>query len=374
MGINQNARSVVNHGWVLMIIIISSLGMIISSFADPYGPTDPPASAPPPFAVSGKEFPPGAGSMTCSNPNTACFTKTINCPAECPSFKPSDPNAKACSIDCRPANCNGKGSACGDPRFVGGDGIVFYFHGKTNHHFALVSDQNLQINARFIGHRPQGRQRDNTWIQALGLVFRDDRHQHHTFTLAATNKLSQWDDNVDQLHFAYDDKSLIIGEGHLSNWDALDGSGLFVERTAKVNSITVTLPNLVEISARVVPITREDDRIHNYQIPLSEDCFAHLEVQFRFFHLSESVEGVLGQTYRLDFQNPVKRGVAMPIMGGERNYLTSSLTSADCKKCIFSLSDQYDSSASNALSLEEVTNTMKCSSMDNIGRGVVCRR
>ncbi|KAL6350421.1 hypothetical protein AAG906_004372 [Vitis piasezkii] len=40
--------------------------------------------------------------------------------------------------------CNGVGAACFDPRFIGGDGIVFYFHGKSNQHFSLVSDVNLQ--------------------------------------------------------------------------------------------------------------------------------------------------------------------------------------------------------------------------------------
>ncbi|CAB4307989.1 unnamed protein product [Prunus armeniaca] len=49
-------------------------------------------------------------------------------------------------------NCNSPGSACYDPRFIGGDGIVFYFHGKNNQQFSLVSDRNLQINGRF---RPQ---------------------------------------------------------------------------------------------------------------------------------------------------------------------------------------------------------------------------
>ncbi|KAF5201424.1 Late embryogenesis abundant (LEA) protein-like protein [Thalictrum thalictroides] len=53
-----------------------------------------------------------------------------------------------------------------------------------------------------------------------------------------------------------------------------------------------------EISINVVPITEQDDKIHNNQIP-SDDCFAHLEVQFRFIGLSPEVEGVLG---RIDLQ------------------------------------------------------------------------
>ncbi|KAK9277796.1 hypothetical protein L1049_027352 [Liquidambar formosana] len=365
---------------ILLLLVLSSFNV---SHADPYSNPSPPLapssspspspSASPPFAVAGKQFPPQ--SIICNDPISKCYGQNITCPKQCPSFKPADPTAKACTIDCntpkceaycknRTANCNGMGSACGDPRFVGGDGIVFYFHGKTNQYFSLVSDQNLQINARFIGRRPEGRKRDNTWIQALGLMF-----DHHTFTLAA-NKVAQWDDNVDQLQFTYNKEPVVISEGHLSSWAAPD-SHLIVERSAKCNSISVTLAKVLEISVSVVPITKEDDRIHNYQIP-ADDCFAHLEVQFRFFDLSERVEGVLGQTYRPEFQNPVKRGVAMPIMGGEHKYKTSSLTSADCNYCIFSPHLSIMSVA-KPLALE-LSNTMECTSKMSKGRGVICRR
>ncbi|PIA35340.1 hypothetical protein AQUCO_03500022v1 [Aquilegia coerulea] len=361
---------------VLPLLVLMVIGSLTVTHAQGYDEPSPPTpivpfAPPPPSEVAGKEFPPQ--SFYCNDQASTCKGKKITCPLQCPSFKPADPKAKACTIECnspkceaycknRTANCEGKGSACGDPRFVGGDGIVFYFHGKTNQYFSLVSDTNLQINARFIGRRPEGRNRDNTWIQALGLMF-----DSHTFTLAA-NKVSKWDDNVDQLIFTYDSAPIFISEGHLSTWSAPAGSGdLQVERTAERNSVTVTLPGIAEMSVSVVPITKEDDRIHNYQIP-SDDCFAHLEVQFRFFQLSESVQGVLGQTYRPDFQSPVKRGVAMPVMGGEHKYMTSSLVSADCSHCIFS--------PASALSSVNVANTnaMECTSKFSHGRGVVCRR
>jgi len=136
------------------------------------------------------------------------------------------------------------------------------------------------------------------------------------------------------------------------------------------NSVTVTLPEVVEMSVNVVPITKEDDRVHNYQIP-SDDCFAHLEVQFKFLHLTEKVEGVLGQTYRPEFQSPVKRGVPMPIMGGEDKYKTSSLISADCKYCIFGVRASNDGTKSLVL---DPDTTMDCTSKMSNGRGFVCRR
>ncbi|CAN0902170.1 hypothetical protein LINGRAHAP2_LOCUS21828 [Linum grandiflorum] len=264
--------------FAVAIVLLLAVALTSPATADPY---DNPSAPPPPSAVAGKEFP---QSVVCNDPSTKCFGQNIACPFQCPSFKPSDPSTKACSVDCntpkceavcknRNANCNGMGSACGDPRFVGGDGIIFYFHGKSNQHFSLVSDSHFQVNARFIGRRPEGRRRDNTWIQSLGLMFGP-----HTFTFGA-NKVANWDDSVDQFHFAYDGNMVNIAPGHLSTWMGPD-SPLIVERTAETNVILVTLPDVVELSARVVPITKEDDRVHNYQIP-NDDCFAHLEMQFR---------------------------------------------------------------------------------------------
>ncbi|MFQ6670763.1 hypothetical protein Gotur_035551 [Gossypium turneri] len=84
----------------------------------------------------------------------------------------------------------------------------------------------------------------------------------------------------------------------------------------------------------IVPVTKEDDRVHHYKVP-SDDCFAHLEVQFRFFSLSPNVDGVLGRTYRPDFENPAKPGVAMPVVETGSNEETTSQTeilTLDCTR------------------------------------------
>ncbi|KAK9152609.1 hypothetical protein Sjap_000089 [Stephania japonica] len=303
-----------------------------------------------------------------------CFLKPIiTCPSECPTIKPKDPNAKACYINCyspkceatcrkRKPDCNSPGSACYDPRFIGADGIVFYFHGKSNQHFSLVSDPNLQINARFIGHRPSGRTRDYTWIQGLGILF-----GAHAFTVEA-KRVAKWDDDVDQFQFSYDGKALSIPESHFSEWNSPEQE-LRVERTSTRNSVTVTLPGMAEVSISIVPVTEQDDKIHNYQIP-SNDCFTHLEVQFRFIGLSSAVEGVLGRTYRPDFKNPAKPGVAMPVVGGEDKYRTSSLLSADCAACTAS----FEGVETKESSLLIDYGMLDCTSGGNSGGGIVCRR
>lgn len=262
-------------------------------------------------------------------------------------------------IDRKP-NCNGRGSACLDPRFVGADGTVFYFHGRKNQHFTLVSDTNLQINAHFIGLRPAGRSRDYTWIQALGILF----HSHQNFSIEATHA-STWDDEADHLKLSYNGEELAIPHGHFSTWESPENK-VRVERTSSKNSIMLTIDEVAEISVNVVPVTKEDSRIHNYQIP-EDDCFAHLEVQFKFYGLSPKVEGVLGRTYQPDFVNPVKPGVAMAVVGGEDKYITSSLLSANCGVCLFS--PDHDDDAS-----EKRNGMLDCTGVPNSGNGIVCRR
>ncbi|MQM06976.1 hypothetical protein Taro_039808 [Colocasia esculenta] len=272
---------------------------------------------------------------TCPS-NCVCAKKKISCPSQCPYFSPASSGAKYCQIDCYSPTCEGvckthscsnKGSGCKDPRFIGGDGVVFYFHGRKDQHFTLVSDPRFQINARFIGLRPTGRARDFTWIQALGFMFGS-----HKFTVE-TARAERWDDAVDHLQLSYDGESLELPQGHRSSWSSPDME-LTVERIGRTNNITVKLEAMVEAAIHVVPVTEEDDRIHKYQIP-SDDCFAHLDVQFNFYGTSSAMEGVLGRTYQPGYMNPAKPGVAMPVLGGADKYWTPSLVSTQCNSCVF---------------------------------------
>lgn len=269
----------------------------------------------------------------------ACNMKTLVCPSQCPERKPrQNRKRKGCFIDCsskcevtckwRKPNCNGYGSLCYDPRFVGGDGVMFYFHGAKGGNFAIVSDDNLQINAHFIGTRPQGRTRDFTWVQALAVMF-----DTHTLVIAA-NRVSHWDDNVDALTVRWDDQTVDVPIDGEAEWRINDEREVVLERTDDTNSVRVTVSGLLEMDVKIRPIGAEENRTHNYQLPAG-DAFAHLETQFRFSNLSKLVEGVLGKTYRPDYVTPVKRGVPMPMMGGEDKYQTPSLYSPLCNFCRF---------------------------------------
>ncbi|KAJ8545576.1 hypothetical protein K7X08_018159 [Anisodus acutangulus] len=167
---------------------------------------------------------------------------------------------------------------------VGRDGTVFYFHGKKDEHFSLISDFNVQINVRFIGLPPTGRTRDFTWIEALGLMFGS-----HNFTLEAT-MAENWDQEADHLKFTYDGMTFNVPIGHPSVWDSPD-QNLELERTSATNS------------------------------------------KWNSDSLSPKVEGILGSTYQPNFKNPAKSGVDMAVIGGDDKYKTSSLLSDDCNTC-----------------------------------------
>ncbi|XP_054816470.1 uncharacterized protein LOC129316194 [Prosopis cineraria] len=270
----------------------------------------------------------------------SCHFKTLSCPAECKERKPRrNRKEKGCFLDCsskceatckfRKANCDGYGALCYDPRFVGGDGVMFYFHGAKGGNFAVVSDDNLQINAHFIGTRPQGRTRDFTWVQALAVMF-----DTHTLVIAA-NRVSHWDDRVDSLLVHWDGEAITIPTDGVAEWRANEEDReVVVERTDEANSVRVTVSGLLQMDIVVRPIGEEENRVHKYELP-GGDAFAHLETQFKFKNLTDMVEGVLGKTYRPNYESPVKRGVPMPVMGGEDRYRTPSLFSPSCRYCRF---------------------------------------
>ncbi|PIA39260.1 hypothetical protein AQUCO_02700444v1 [Aquilegia coerulea] len=328
-------------------------------------PPSPPTSSTPPASPTPTPSPPTPSTpstpspktVKCYNPKyTHCYNLEHVCPSSCPG---------ECEVDCNSCKpickCDKPGSVCQDPRFIGGDGITFYFHGKKDQDFCLLSDSNIHINAHFIGRRNSIMKRDFTWVQSIGLLF--DNHQ----IFVGAQKTSTWDNSVDRLAMSFDGEPIFLEEVEGAKWQSDMAPDVTFTRSHDTNGIVIEVNGKFKITATVVPITEEDSKVHKYGIT-KDDCFAHLDLGFKFYELSDEVNGVLGKTYRRDYVSKVKMGVLMPVMGGEKEFSTSSIFATDCKVARFG----GGGGVGVASETGEYASLSCGSGID--GRGVVCKR
>ncbi|PPD96691.1 hypothetical protein GOBAR_DD06265 [Gossypium barbadense] len=277
----------------------------------------------------------------------ACNGKHLTCPSQCPERKPKkNKKNKGCFVDCS-SKCEVtcKFAFQGGNRTVMDMGLSATIQGLwvvmelcftstepregTSPLFRTITFKSMRTLLEPAPKEGLG-SRDYTWVQALAVMF--DRH---TLVLAA-KRVSQWDDSFEALIVRWDGEEVNVPTDGDAEWRATDSDEreVVIERTDETNGVKVTVAGLVELNVKVRAIGEEENKVHNYQLP-ANDAFAHLETQFKFTNLTDLVEGVLGKTYQPDYISPVKRGVPMPMMGGEDNYQTPSLYSPVCKACKF---------------------------------------
>ncbi|XP_076895474.1 uncharacterized protein LOC143548105 [Bidens hawaiensis] len=340
---------------MVVMCIVPHANLFVTTPQSP--PTPKPPSPTPPSPAPPTWTPPPApqkAKAKCKHQNyPQCYATEHACPPSCPG---------KCEVDCvtcKPVCCDMPGAVCQDPRFIGADGITFYFHGKKDKDFCLVTDNNLHINGHFIGKRNQNMGRDFTWVQSIGILF-----DSHKLQIGA-QKTSTWDDSIDRISITFDGESIILPETEGSKWQT---SLTTITRVEDTNNIVVEVENLFKITAKVVPITKQESRIHNYDVT-DEDCFAHLDLKFKFFSLGDEVDGVLGQTYKSDYVSKAKMGVLMPVMGGYSKFLSADLFAMDCSVAKFKGSASSEEGSPLNLQLP----SLRCQSgLD--GRGVVCKK
>ncbi|KAL6595507.1 hypothetical protein ACP70R_047847 [Stipagrostis hirtigluma subsp. patula] len=291
--------------------------------------------------------------------SATCYTRR-ECPARCP--RSCYVHCDTCQLVCA---CSLPGASCGDPRFVGGDGNAFYFHGRRDADFCVVSDRDLHINAHFIGkRRGGGGGRDFTWIQAIAVLFGGDHRLY-----VGARKTATWNDDVDLLEVVVDGEPVHLPEGVFgASWTSAAVPALSVTRTRAANAVAVRLDGRFSVMATAVPITAEESRAHRYGVT-PDDCLAHLDLAFKFDALTGDVHGVVGQTYRPDYVNRFDVKASMPTMGGESSFTTSGLFAADCAVSRFAPGRHGDGGAEVISELAGVT----CASGID-GQGVVCKK
>lgn len=143
-----------------------------------------------------------------------------------------------------------------------------------------------------------------------------------------------WSDESDRLRITFDDEPVYIPAEVNARWVSSSAPGLSVMRTASTNGVILELDGVFTIMANAVPITEEESRIHNYGVG-PDDSLAHLDLSFKFHSLTDTVDGVLGQTYRPDYVNKMDVTKKMPVMGGAPRFVSSGIYSTDCKVAQF---------------------------------------
>ncbi|GKV53435.1 hypothetical protein SLEP1_g59961 [Rubroshorea leprosula] len=182
--------------------------------------------------------------------------------------------------------------------------------------------------------------------------------------IEANAKLSRL--TVDRLSLTFDGEPITLSETYGAKWHPESTSNISITRASVTNNVVIKVEGNFKITAKVVPITEEDSRIHNYGVT-KEDCFAHLDLEFKFYSLSDKVKGVLGQTYKPGYKSGVNIGAQMPVMGGDRKFETTSISAPDCAVAQFSgiHGDNYFKNL--------VLPGLNCASGVD-GHGVICQR
>lgn len=201
--------------------------------------------------------------------------------------------------------------------------------------------------------------RDFTWVQSLGILF--DNNQ----IFIGAKKTATWNDAVDRLDLAFNGQLVFLPDGEGAKWEPIATPGVSITRSRDTNAVVIDVEGNFQIKATVVPITQKDSQIHKYGIT-EEDCFAHLDLSFKFYSLTGAVNGVLGQTYASNYVSKAKMGVDMPVLGGNKEFSSSNLFSTDCEVARFS-GIPFDSSTN-----VEYANLDCASGLG--GNGVVCKR
>ncbi|RVX15821.1 hypothetical protein CK203_005614 [Vitis vinifera] len=203
------------------------------------------------------------------------YRRCYGIPHTCPAGCP-----KLCEIDCRLCkpycSCDRPGAVCQDPRLIG----------------------EWQEGTRF------------HLVQSIGVLF--GSHQLYI----GAKKVSKWHESVDNMLIQLNGEEIMVPAG-MSKDGGCSGRAGGNRSTCGSNFF-------------------RGIKVHGYDIT-EDDCFAHLELNFKFHTLSKRVDGVLGQTYRSSYRSRVKLAAAMPIMGGADKFNTSHLFATDCAVSNFGL-------------------------------------
>eukprot|EP00475_Leptophrys_vorax_P025755 TRINITY_DN36015_c0_g2_i3.p1 TRINITY_DN36015_c0_g2~~TRINITY_DN36015_c0_g2_i3.p1 ORF type:complete len:440 (-),score=22.80 TRINITY_DN36015_c0_g2_i3:157-1476(-) len=256
--------------------------------------------------------------------------------------------------------CDGKDK--GDPHFTGADGSHYDFSGRPNRNYALISDSHFQMNGFFGGRysRWAGDVKALTWIRSIGIMV-----GHHTLVLEArrgpsaeylNGYLARVVADGVPVEITVPGTTVELWEGASIRWEAarlLSGTDLVDVYDVKIGEVaTVRLTLRPEVK----------------NLRTATDGAVHFGLDILNSAFSGAVHGVLGQTFRPDFQGRVAQhklvwSELLQVMmvpgdnaegfldGGMDDYEVADLLKTDCKFCHFTRAQAVDEEMTNAMNM-----------------------
>ncbi|GJV85067.1 putative root cap [Tanacetum coccineum] len=219
------------------------------------------------------------------------------------------------------------GAVCHDPCFIRADGITFYFRGKQDKDFCLVADNNLHINGHFIGKRNDNMGRDFTWVQSIGVRFANQKLQ------IGAQKTASWDDAIDRTSITYDGESILLPE------------------TEGAKNGNLPQPQLLGLGIQMMSLLK-----------LITSSRSRPKWSQRWTEFWDRLTRA--------YVSNMKKGVLMPVMGGEKMFKSGNLFATDCSMAKFTGNHEHGSSLN--LELPSST-TRKSRTGDELFPGDKCR-
>ncbi|GAQ78643.1 putative root cap family protein [Klebsormidium nitens] len=243
----------------------------------------------------------------------------------CDSTIPAEKRTAKDSCKCTLAQGTG---GCGDPHFVGGNGVRYDFHGVPEKSFCLISDKAFHLNAHFIGQNGLETGMDGTWMDQLGFVFVAGNKQHSL----SVHLVSEEDfaSNVSDVFLVEYDASPVrvsLPASGRNVWTSDDGL-VTISRTSETAKLTLTLKGHFQTT-----LTASE-----HEFPDGH----HIDFDVDVMNITSSAHGILGQTFQPERLHVVagsselKMDQADVVEGGDHDYISSDLMATDCKFSRFS--------------------------------------
>eukprot|EP00475_Leptophrys_vorax_P008886 TRINITY_DN15804_c0_g2_i1.p1 TRINITY_DN15804_c0_g2~~TRINITY_DN15804_c0_g2_i1.p1 ORF type:complete len:266 (-),score=21.15 TRINITY_DN15804_c0_g2_i1:98-895(-) len=237
---------------------------------------------------------------------------------------------------------------------MGAHGTRFEFNGQPDRSFCLLTEKDVQVNMKMHGYYDKrtigasvlhNGMAIRTWIRELGVIWRavDDNSEHKLLIVARKGKdqerLNGFVERID-----LDGETLprmeVGEEKKLAGGLSLTFVGYAKSGPFDVDEYSVSIAGRIVLNVR--------SRIAHPLLQTAEDAETHLNVQFQNVLPTETIHGVMGQTYRagrgqraLDYSalatllhHPVAAdGVTgQGFLDGEpTDYETSDVLAPDCK-------------------------------------------